>query len=102
MPGLLKARPAEPEILWSVKSFELQRSLVANDFGVSLAQTLPKTRLSYDGLPVCAIPVSDNIIEQRVLVTCLDQNRSRPVLKAILAELSSLFAENSGYNQRRS
>lgn len=91
--GLLKARRAEPEIVWSVKSFELQRSLVANDFGIALVHTLPKIHLSYDGLPVCTIPISDNMIGQRVLVTCLEQNRSRPVLESILAELSNLFAE---------
>ncbi len=91
--GLLKARQAEPEIVWSVKSFELQRSLVANDFGIALAHTLPKTKLSYDGLPICSIPISDNMIEQRVLVTCQEQNRSRPVLKSILEELTTLFSE---------
>ena len=94
--GLLRARNAEPEIVLSVKSFELQRSLVANGFGIALAHTLPRTHFSYDGLPVCTIPIADKMIEQRVLITCLEQNRSRPVLKSILTELTTIFTENHG------
>lgn len=94
--GLLRARQAEPEIVRSVKSFELQRSLVANDFGIALTHTFTRSHLSYDGLPVCTIPIADNLIEQSVLITCLEQNRSRPVLKSVLAELTSIFTEDRG------
>ena len=89
--GLLKAREAQPEVVWSVKSFELQRSLVANGFGIALAHTLPETQHSYDGMPICTIPIADDWIEQRVMITCLENNRRRPVLESILEETAALF-----------
>lgn len=94
--GLLRARGAEPDVVMRAKSFELHRSLVANGFGVALVHTLPVSNLSYDGLPILAVPVTDTLIVQTVLLTCLTQNRNRPVLKAILAEVASLFSENHG------
>lgn len=94
--GLLRARGAEPEIVMSVKSFELQRSLVANNFGIALAHTLPEGHLSYDGMPICHIPIADSMIEQRVQITCLAQNRSRPVLKSILRETGTIFTGKHG------
>lgn len=93
--GLLRARGAIPEVVMRAKSFELQRSLVANDFGVALSHTLSESHLSYDGLPICIIPVADNLIEQKVLLTCLGQNRNRPVLKAVLGEVEGLFSDYS-------
>ena len=92
--GFLRARGAEVEVVMRAKSFELHRSLVANSFGIALVHTLPESNLSYDGLPICAIPVADTLIEQKVLLTSLGQNRNRPVLKAILAEVATLFSES--------
>jgi len=94
--GLLRARGAKPDVVMRAKSFELQRSLVANDFGVALSHTLSESHLSYDGLPIYTIPVSDDLIEQKVLLTCMGQNRNRPVLKAVLGEVATLFSDNSG------
>ena len=92
--GLLRARGAIPDVVMRAKSFELQRSLVANDFGVALSHTSSESNLSYDGLPISSIPVGDNLIAQKVLMICSTQNRNRPVLKAILAEVSQLFFDN--------
>jgi DNA-binding transcriptional LysR family regulator len=93
--GLLRAHRAEPEVVLRAKSFELQRSLVANDFGMALVHTIPKTSLSYDGQPICSTPIADELIEQRVLLTCLAQNRKRPVLESILTEAATLFSDTS-------
>ena len=89
--GLLRAKGARPEVVMRAKSFELQRSLVANDFGIALSHTLSESQMSYDGMPVYSIPVADKLIEQNVLLTCFAQNRNRPVLKAVLAEVSTLY-----------
>ncbi|MFT5503529.1 MAG: DNA-binding transcriptional LysR family regulator [Gammaproteobacteria bacterium] len=94
MLGLLRAHEAEPEIAWRVKSFELHRSLVANGFGIASTHTLPETKVSYDGMPICAIPITDSLVEQRVLMTCLAQNKNRPVIKSILGEVATLFTDN--------
>ena len=90
----MSARGASPEIVRSVKSLELQRSLVANGFGVALVHTLPQATVSYDGMPIRAIPVADRMIEQRVQIVCLEQNRERPVLKAALQEVETLFTRD--------
>ena len=90
--GLLRASGAEPKAVRSVKSFELQRSLVANNFGVALAHTLPETKMSYDGNPIVSIPISDKIIEQRVQMICSEQSMRRPVINAVLNEVGNLFS----------
>ena len=94
--GLLRARGAEPEVVMRAKNFELHRSLVANGFGVAVSHTLPESNLSYDGQAICAVPISDKLIEQKVLLACLTHNSNRPVLKAILEEVATLFSDRSG------
>jgi DNA-binding transcriptional LysR family regulator len=90
--GLLRAKGVEPVIAAQVRGFELQRSLVANGFGIGVVHTLPKTATAYDGKPVRAISITDDLIEQRVLLACLAQNQSRPVLKAAQREIVASFA----------
>lgn len=92
--GLLRASGSEPVIAAEVRGFELQRSLVANGLGIAIVHTLPKTATAYDGKPVCTVPISDNLIEQRVLLACLAQNQSRPVLKATQREIVASFARS--------
>ena len=90
--GLLKANGVAPVIAARIHGFELQRSLVANGIGIAVVHTLPETGKAYDGKALCAIPVADNLIEQRVLLACLARNRSRPVLKAAQREIIAAFA----------
>lgn len=89
--GLIRSRGVEPEVVRSVKTLELQRALVANGFGIALAHTVPQTQMSYDGVPVKVIPIADGMAKQRVQVTCMEQNRNRPILKAVLEHLEQLF-----------
>lgn len=89
--GLLKANGVEPVIAAQVRGFELNRSLVANGFGIAVVHTLPETGKAYDGKPVCAIPIADDHIEQRVLLACLAQNQSRPILRAAQDEIVAAF-----------
>lgn len=90
--GLLRANGVEPTVAAQVRGFELHRSLVANGFGVGVIHTLPMTATSYDGKTICAVPIADRLVEQRVLLACLAQNRNRPVLKATQREIVSAFA----------
>ncbi|MCP5083696.1 MAG: LysR family transcriptional regulator [Alphaproteobacteria bacterium] len=90
--GLLRSSGVEPVIAAQVRGFELHRSLVANGFGIAVVHTLPKTATAYDGRPVCAIPIADTLVEQRVLLACLAQNQSRPVLAAAQREIVASFA----------
>lgn len=90
--GLLRANGVEPLIAAQVRGFELHRSLVANGFGVGVIHTLPMTATSYDGKSICAVPIADRLVEQRVLLACLAQNQNRPVLKATQHEIVAAFA----------
>ena len=90
--GLLRAASVEPVIVAQVRGFELQRSLVANGFGIAVVHTLPKTATAYDGKPVYAIPIADDLAEQRVLLAYLSQNQNRPVLKAAKREIVAAFS----------
>lgn len=90
--GLLKAKGVEPVIAGQVRGFELHRSLVANGFGIAVVHTLPKTGMAYDGKPISAIPITDEHIDQRVLLACLAQNQSRPILREAQHEIVASYA----------
>lgn len=92
--GLLSAHGAEPEIVRCVKGIELQRSLVANGFGLALVHTLPIIHLSFDGTPIHTIAIEDALVEQKVQVTCLDQNRNRPLINSVLEAVRSTFTDS--------
>ncbi len=91
--GLLRASSAVPVVVARVKSLELQRSLVANGFGVALAHTLPNTNTANDGKQVCRLPLAEKLVEQQVLLACTRQSENRPILKAIQVEMIAEFAQ---------
>lgn len=96
--GLLRASSAVPVVVARVKSLELQRSLVANGFGVALAHTLPNSNTAHDGRQICNLPVADDLMEQQVLLACTQQSENRPILKAIQTELIAEFANAQRYS----
>jgi DNA-binding transcriptional LysR family regulator len=53
----------------TASSFELQRSMVANGFGVAVSYTRPHGDRSYDGLPLLCKPLSDPLPMQRIILT---------------------------------
>lgn len=91
--GLLRASSAVPMVVARVKSLELQRSLVANGFGVAVAHTQPDTNTTNDGKKICRLPLSDDLVEQRVLLASTWQSENRPILKAIQVEMIAEFAQ---------
>ncbi len=52
----------------TTSSFELQRSMVANGFGVAVSYTRPHGDMSYDGLPLVCKPLSDPLPMQRIIL----------------------------------
>ncbi|MDF1749535.1 MAG: LysR family transcriptional regulator, partial [Alphaproteobacteria bacterium] len=91
--GLLRANKVEPVIAAQVRGFELHRSFVANGYGIAVAHTVPQTPVAYDGRPICAVPIADDLAQQRVLLACLDQKQIRPILKATQREIVASFSE---------
>lgn len=89
--GLLHARDVTPASVLRVKSFELQRSLVANGQGLALSHTRPLVTTSYDGKPLTAIPVSDDLAPQRVLLASPRRHKPSPVAGAAGAAIAEAF-----------
>lgn len=50
------------------RTFELQRSLVANGFGVAVCWTRPHGDRSYDGMPLVCKPICDPLPMQRIIL----------------------------------
>jgi DNA-binding transcriptional LysR family regulator len=57
-----------PEQVQRVHSFEFQRSLVANGFGVALTYTRPFGDYSYDGQPLVCRPIQQDLPAQRIVL----------------------------------
>lgn len=89
--GLLRASAAVPVIVARVRGIELQRSLVANGFGVALVHTLPPADKAYDGKALVSRTLSDELIAQRVLTACHRHSETRPILRAVQAEMTAAF-----------
>ena len=90
--GLLHAKGVSPSSVLRVRSFELQRSLVANGQGLALSHTRPLVATSYDGKPLAAIPVSDDLAPQRVLLASSSRHRPSPVAGAAGRAIAEAFA----------
>lgn len=82
MLDLFRSRGLSPVADRATSSFELQRSMVANGFGVAVSYTRPHGDRSYDGLPLICKPLSDPLPMQRIILTYDTHQR---VSKAALA-----------------
>lgn len=74
------------------ESFELQRGLVANGFGVALSYTRPAGRSSYDGRRLVYRPIADPVPEQPIVLV---RHRDFPlsgVTNAVMALARDYFA----------
>ncbi|TRC91671.1 LysR family transcriptional regulator [Mesorhizobium sp. WSM4310] len=69
MLDLFRGRGLSPVADRATSSFELQRSMVANGFGVAVSYTRPHGDRSYDGLPLICKPLSDPLPMQRIILT---------------------------------
>ncbi|WP_348526448.1 LysR family transcriptional regulator, partial [Mesorhizobium sp.] len=69
MLDLFLSRGLSPIARATTSSFELQRSMVANGFGVAVSYTRPHGDRSYDGLPLVVKPLSDPLPMQRIILT---------------------------------
>jgi DNA-binding transcriptional LysR family regulator len=89
--GLLHAHGVRPRSILRVQSFELQRSLVANGFGLSLSHTRPLVATSCDGKRIASVLASDRIAPQRVLLIASHRHRPSPAANTVAAEPAKLF-----------
>jgi DNA-binding transcriptional LysR family regulator len=65
---LFRLHGLAPTVYARTQTFEMQRSLVANGFGVALVYAEPFGQESYEGLPLCRRPVKDTLPTQRIVL----------------------------------
>ncbi|MDX3880736.1 MAG: LysR family transcriptional regulator [Achromobacter sp.] len=97
---LFRFHGLQPRNLSKTYSFELQRGLVANGFGVAVAYTRPFGDHSYDGQPLAIRPVADPLPLQRIV---LAQPRARcdsPLVNALREQALQWFGENPVFGWR--
>lgn len=74
-------------------SFELQRSMVANHFGIAVAYSRPFGDVSYDGQPLVRRPISDPLPLQRILLAYDGKNALPGSQLVFIDEAKAWFAE---------
>lgn len=82
----------QPNVAHRSPSFETVRSLVANGFGFSLLVTRPAADLSYDGLPLVARPIADDVPQGRIVLGRVAQTRPTRLAQAFSTVCKNHFA----------
>jgi DNA-binding transcriptional LysR family regulator len=94
MLDLFLSRGLSPVSQSTTSSFELQRSMVANGFGVAVSYTRPYGDRSYDGLPLVCKPLSDPLPMQRIILTHDTRQRLSKAALAFIGVAKEWFASH--------
>ncbi|BCG96260.1 LysR family transcriptional regulator [Mesorhizobium sp. 131-2-1] len=94
MLDLFLSRGLSPVAQSTTSSFELQRSMVANGFGVAVSYTRPHGDLSYDGLPLVCRPLADPLPMQRIILTHDTRQRLPKAALAFIEVAKEWFASH--------
>ncbi|ESY26259.1 MULTISPECIES: LysR family transcriptional regulator [unclassified Mesorhizobium] len=94
MLDLFLSRGLSPVSQSTASSFELQRSMVANGFGVAVSYTRPYGDRSYDGLPLVCKPLSDPLPMQRIILTHDTRQRLSKAALAFTEVAKAWFASH--------
>ncbi len=97
---LFRSRGLSPAIANKTASLELQRSLVANGFGVAVSYTKPHTDRSYDGMRLVCRPISDPLPPQRIILAHDTRQRLSKAASAFIEEAGSWFSGRPAFSAR--
>ncbi|MEZ5477346.1 MAG: LysR family transcriptional regulator [Thiolinea sp.] len=89
---VLNSLGLEPKIAYNAQTFELQRGMVANGLGVSLAYTRPLCSRSYDGRELVYRPLQEPLPSQDIVLARNSQLKLTPVTRAVWELIQALFA----------
>lgn len=92
---LFHLRGLTPQVARQVRSFELQRGLVAAGLGVALAYTRPRGDRSYDGTALVCRPLSDPLPRQRILLLSHGDLPPTRAAEALAEAAAAWFAERA-------
>jgi DNA-binding transcriptional LysR family regulator len=90
--GIFRRHHLELPSIQLAPSFEMQRGLVASDWGVGLSCVRPKPNVSYDGAPLVCLPLSSAEPMQEVVIAHLGE--------ATLSQPARGFLESAGKSRR--
>lgn len=94
---IFRSRGLSPAISTKTTSFELQRSMVANGFGVAVCYTRPHGDRSYDGLPLVCKPLTDPLPKQRIILAHDTRQRLPNAALAFISEAKLWFSINDTF-----
>jgi DNA-binding transcriptional LysR family regulator len=81
-----------PTIAHRAPSFETMRSLIANGLGVGLSYTRPGMAVSYDGLPIVEVSVTDDLKPEPVVIASHKLNPPLPVAEKLISDIVVVIA----------
>lgn len=87
-----------PATVKRAHSFEFQRSLVANGFGVALTYTRPFGDRSYDGQPLVCRPIKESLPVQRIVLAYDQRYPLTPLAEAFKAFAMGWFSERQTFS----
>ena len=97
MLDLFRAGPA-PVVAAKTRSFELQRSLVANGFGVAVSYTRPAGDRSYDGLGLACKPLREPVPLQRIIIAYDSRQRLSKAASAFIEVAKEWFSRREAFS----
>lgn len=86
-----------PASVQPTHSFEFQRSLVANGFGVALTYTRPFGDHSYDGQPLVCRPIKQQLPAQRIVLAYDQRYPLTPPAEAFKAHALAWFSQRQPF-----
>jgi DNA-binding transcriptional LysR family regulator len=89
--ALFNAAGLEVDVTARASSFELQRSMVANGLGITVAYTRPRSDQSYDGRKLAIRPISDKLPSQRILLAWAKSETLTPAALALREFIKGRF-----------
>ena len=80
----LEQAGVSPTIAFEVSSMEMVRSMVANHHGLAIMTARPAGDFSYDGKPLACIPLTSELVPQKVIALIPDPQRMSRLAQAFM------------------
>ncbi len=90
MVDLFRQRGLSPRIAFRAASLETMRSLVGNGFGIGLSYTLPAARRSYDGKQLASIRITDEGIDEPIVLATNSLNAPTPLTSTVIDDAATI------------
>jgi len=83
-----------PTIAFEVSSMEMVRSMVANRHGLAIMTARPAGDFSYDGKPLACIPLTSELVPQKVIALVPDPQRMSRLAQAFMDSARAYFRDS--------